>query len=212
MEIGWFMWSLKSSVLLALISVIFACSQRAEKSQKFQNPAYFNKIQTGDLICRKGNGFFSDYFRRYASKEQKYSHIGIILREQDSLYVYHAEASELSGVGFVKKEAIASFLQDIELFDFFRADISCEQKEKVMEYAHQNYLKKTVFDLSFNSCDDAELYCTELVAKALNKALKNDSIVPSLYANGKMLYGLDDIYANSWVTKIDTNLSDFFNE
>lgn len=71
------------------------------------------KIRNGDIIYRHGNGFFSDYFRKSSNREQLYSHGGIITIDNNNVYVIHSEASELTGIGGVRKESLNAFLKDI---------------------------------------------------------------------------------------------------
>lgn len=161
------------------------------------------KVENGFLICRLGNGYFSNYFRKYASKEQKYSHIGIISKEKDSIYVYHSEASEFTGVGFVKKERLNVFLKDIQIFDYYEFIFPDSTKTNILNAVKGYYEKKTPFDLNFNSFNDDKLYCTELIATSINNNVPDSmKIMPSLSLNGKKLYSLDDIYQNKNVRKV----------
>ncbi len=159
-------------------------------------------LRTGMLVCRLGNGFFSDYFKKYASKEKKYSHIGIISIENDTIFVYHSEASELTGVGKVKREPLNSFLYKIEVFDFFELNYSNTTITKILGITKGYYSDNIPFDLDFNSSNDDELYCTELVANSINKGLDYLLIKPSLELNGNKIFSLDDIYLNKNVKKV----------
>ncbi len=175
--------------------------QKENKEKKIE----FNikKIENGFLICRLGNGYFSNYFRKYASEEQKYSHIGIVSKENDSIYIYHSEASEFTGVGYVKKESLNLFLKEIQVFDFFKLSLSDSIKTNILNTVKDYYDRKTPFDLNFNSYNDNELYCTELIATSINNnVIDSIKIRPNLFLNGKKLYSLDDIYLNKIVKKI----------
>ncbi len=195
MESGWFTWSLKSSIFLILIS----CTP----TKKVEKQIHTKNITHGTLVCRLGRGFFSDYFRQYASKEQKYSHIGIVSKEKDSFFVYHAEASELTGVGFVKKESLITFLEGIKVYQFFHFDYNTRLIDSIVNKAKEYHHKKTPFDLDFNSFDDTELYCSELIATCINKTLKKPEIKPTIKYKNHKLYGLDDIYLNKHVKKMN---------
>jgi len=157
---------------------------------------------SGNLVCRLGNGYFSNYFKEYASSEKKFSHIGILSKENDTLYVYHSEASELTGIGFVKKELLNSFLEEIKTFEFYQLGFNDTINYRILEQVKSYYNLKTPFDMDFNSSDDTKLYCSELIAVSINKSLKDSIIKPTLILNKKRLYALDDIYLNENVTKI----------
>lgn len=200
MEIGLYIWNLKSKIyIFSLIILIVSCDKEINESTAEID---FKKIENGFLVCRLGNGYFSNYFKKYASKEQKYSHIGITSIENDIIYVYHSEASEFTGVGYVKKEKLNFFLKDIEVYDFFEFCYPDSIKTKILNSVKSYYNNKTPFDLDFNSFKDDKLYCTELIATSINKSFDSIEINPSLMLNNKKLYALDDIYLNKNVKKI----------
>jgi len=201
MVIGLYIWNLKNRLFVFVILVLFSSCNKSTKDNKieFDN----KKVENGFLICRLGNGYFSNYFRKYASKEQKYSHIGIISKENDSIYVYHSEASEFTGVGYVKKERLSFFLKEIQIFDFYEFNFPDSTKTNILNSIKGYYERNTPFDLNFNSFNDNELYCTELIATSINNNVSDSiKIIPSLLLNGKKLYSLDDIYQNKNVRKI----------
>lgn len=203
MAIGLFIWNLKNRLSVFAILVLFLGSDKPKNNIKKEIEFDIKKIENGFLICRLGNGYFSNYFRKYASKEQKYSHIGIISKENNSIYVYHSEASELTGVGYVKKEKLNLFLKEIQIFDFFKLNLPDSIKTNILNSVKGYYDKKTRFDLDFNSFNDNELYCTELIAVSINKNVSDSiKITPNLVLNRKNLYSLDDIYLNKNVRKI----------
>ena len=202
MEIGSSTWNLKSKTSWFVV-LMFVLGCKDQKRQRVpENETRNGKLEDGVIVCRLGNGFFSNYFREYASYEKEYSHLGIISNENDALYVYHCEASELTGIGFVKKEPLDSFLKGIRVFDFFEFNYPDSEKKRIMKEVEKYYRNRTPFDLEFDSFNDDRLYCTELIATSINKALDTIMISPSLVLNGIKLYSLDDIYQNKDVKKI----------
>lgn len=204
MEIGSFIWNLRNSLLFVFVFLFFGCSLD-RKSDNEEGQFLCENIENAFLVCRLGNGYFSKYFKKYASKEQKYSHIGIVSKEEGKLYVYHSEASELTGVGFVKKEPLQVFLKHVEVFDFYALDFSDSIKTKIIENAQAYYKKQTPFDLRFDSFDDKALYCSELIATSINTAKDTVVIEPNLVLNGKKLYALDDIYLHESVKRVEVH-------
>lgn len=202
METGLYIWKIKNKLLIIFISFLFLSCTNVNKNNTLETIPNQVKLTNGVLVCRLGNGFFSDYFRKYASKEKRFSHIGIISIENGEYFVYHTEASELTGVGFVKKESLISFLDGIKIYEFFEMKYSERTKSKILENVYNYYIHKTPFDLSFDSSNDSELYCTELIATSINNALNKEIILPTLILNGKKIFSLDDIYLNENVEKL----------
>lgn len=151
-------------------------------------------FENGDLLFRRGTGFFSPYFARFASKEQKFSHVGILFRDADSVYVYHIEANELTGVGSVRKEPLSVFLKDVKQFDVKNLNLSSENRKTVIRKADSLFQKQAPFDMDFDLNTHDSFYCTEFVAYILNTSLNDTVIVPSLKMNGKKFYSIDDLY------------------
>lgn len=209
MENGLFIWNLISKAYLLIFLIITFGCQKSVKEEITQIEINQNELKSGFLICRLGNGFFSKYFQKYASKEQKYSHIGILSKEGESFYVYHSEASELTGIGFVKKEELKYFLQDIKVFDFFEFSYPDSTINEVLDNVKKYYLNKTPFDVDFDSFNDNKLYCAELIAISVNNANDSIQIIPSLSLNGKRLFALDDIYLNENVKPVTLTNIDF---
>lgn len=187
--------------VLYFFSIAINCSSDYP-SKKIKSIHDFTFLKEGDLVCRLGNGYFSNYFREYASKEKRYSHIGIIGIENNILYVYHSEASELTGIGGVKKEKLEDFLDGIKVYSFFRVNLSEREKELVIAQASKYLDKHTKFDLDFISNNDNELYCTEFVASCINKGINKELIKPTLKLKSKLIFSLDDIYENKNVNSL----------
>ena len=186
-------------VLLSLILTFTSCSENKEFTPI---SADTNLFENGDIICRLGNGFFSNRFRDYADSEKTYSHVGIIEKANDSLFVIHAEANEFTGVGFVKREEIHSFLKEVKSWGLFRIDADFADIESFIFNAKDYYVKKTPFDMDFDLNKDDKVYCTELIALCFNKSFKDIDIQPNLFLKNKIYYSVSDIYKHPKVKPI----------
>lgn len=190
---------LKGLYLLFIVLSI-GCTSSKKVDDSLRLPATLNK---GDIVVRQGNGYFSSFFRKLGSHEKKYSHIGLIDKVGDSLFVIHIEASELTGQGEVLRESITAFLKDIDAYAFYANMLSASQQQAVVSQATAYYKAKVAFDLEFDSANDDKLYCSELVAMSINKALDSTVIRPTLQYKEVLFYGLDDIYNASIFQKIE---------
>ncbi|MHC5310086.1 YiiX/YebB-like N1pC/P60 family cysteine hydrolase [Myroides sp. LJL116] len=193
--------------LLCCISFLFLCCNNKEiKPLSKQNELACSSFEqanlnNGDIVFRLGTGYFSNFFRKYASQEKEFSHVGLVQRENDSLFVIHIEASEFTGVGYVKKETLTSFLSQSKSHRFYYNTLDSATKEKIVTQALTYYKAHVPFDLEFNSEDDSALYCSELIAHSINKGLDSIIIRPTLQLGDKLLYGLDDVYGGEFLVE-----------
>ena len=73
---------------------------------------------------------------------------------------------------------------------------------KIAKKADAYCERNAPFDLDFDTLNDSAVYCTELVALAINQAVDSAFIVPSMTVGQKVCYSLDDIYKARGMSKI----------
>lgn len=195
-------YRIKKIIFTFIFSIFIIKCNHTDISKKENSPVSPN-LENSDIVFRLGKGYFSNYFRKYASKDKIFSHIGIVSVENNNTFVYHSEASELTGVGGIKKELLTEFIKDSEKIAFFRTNLTPVEKEKIIQQVKLYHSKNITFDLSFDIDNNNEMYCTEFVAKSINNGLKKNIISPNLIIKDKYFYGLDDFYNNSLFTKIN---------
>jgi len=187
-------------IIFAFCLLVSGCTTCDKTNNRIAIPPV--DFRNGDIICRLGNGYFSKYFRNYSSKEKLYSHSGILEIASDTIFVIHIEASELTGIGFVKREDICSFLDGIKTWGIYRITDEDYIQSGITHHAKSYYHENIPFDLDFDLSDDTKLYCTELVACSVNKAFEDSIIKPTLTLKTKLFYGIDDIYNLPFVETI----------
>lgn len=190
-----------SKIGFLIFILLFGCSSHWNKKD-LEKQFSTKELETGMLICRLGNGFFSNQFRKMASAEKKFSHIGILSVENDSVFVYHSEANELTGIGSVKREEIHQFLNDIRTYGFYQFNYPDSVTSQIVNEVRRYYENRTPFDLEFDAGNDDKLYCTELIATSVNTILGKDEIQPKIQIQDKLIYGLDDIYLHENVKEV----------
>jgi hypothetical protein len=107
-----------------------------------------------------------------AARESRFSHVGIIIRQADSLSVIHIEPCR-DGDEMVKCE---------KLEDFFAYDkavsgaivrlenLTDEQRDRIQQAALSATLSHINFDHDYILSDTTRMYCTELTEWAYSKA------------------------------------------
>lgn len=130
-------------------------------------------FRDGDLIFRKGKGFFSGFFSSAGKGKTPYSHGGLIKIMGNGVFVIHTEASELTGIGSAKIEPIEVFLDNDNAFSgaLFRLKDNPEVYGKKAAKVAGAFLQAHIpFDTAFDLKTEDSLYCTELVWLAYKKA------------------------------------------
>lgn len=145
---------------------------------------------------------FSNLFR-LQSKEKIYSHAGIIyIDESNSFFVIHAEANELTGIGFTKAEPLQSFLDNSKEWGIYRLKKDSASRKQISTEALHYVERQAPFDMAFDLLTDSKVYCTELVALSINKALNNTLITPGKTLSDRLFYAIDDIYLHEEMERL----------
>lgn len=156
------------------------------------------QVQSGDVIFRLGSGIISDFFRQFASSQQRYSHSGIIIADENGCWVVHAEIDETKGINGVYKQPLADFVTDSKNFQIYHLHLPTSKQHALKDYLNRLLATPIPFDTKMNSQDSSQLYCTELVANCLNFLADepNEKVKPTLCPPMKkdyLIYSLDDI-------------------
>lgn len=122
-------------------------------------------LESGDIIMRKGTGYVSNVINEMFNSGFQLSHCGMVLRENDSLFVVHTVSSELSNVDGVQAEPLDKFVSEsvrnsivvvrYKASDSIRTELA--KAAKAYQYRHKE------FDHRFDLADTTEFYCTELI-------------------------------------------------
>ncbi len=128
------------------------------------------ELSDGDLVFRTGRDMISHLVLSQGDLP-RFSHVGIILRNQSELVVVHAVPQNGKSAGGVIVEPLDTFTAKDNAKDvgFYRAKkINDKARRIIREYSLQQVGKG--FDYRFLWNNDDELYCTELVLKAFTKS------------------------------------------
>lgn len=59
-------------------------------------------LRPGDVVLRRGDGVWTEIFIRKASREKRFSHIGIVTAVSNGVTIVHSEANDFTGIGSVQ--------------------------------------------------------------------------------------------------------------
>lgn len=195
---GKYLWVNNISIIFILILITTSCEKKSiDKTEEIDNNLSISSVifQNGDLIYRHGNSAISQFFRKTSEHEQIYSHGGIISITNDSVYVIHTEASEITRIGGAKKEPISSFLKGISQWGVYRIDTIQSIRDQIVFEAMEYVKEETPFDFDFNNTTDDKVYCTQLLSISINKAMGREVIqAKKSPLMNKKYYAVDDTY------------------
>jgi hypothetical protein len=137
-----------------------------------------NKIQGGEIIIRKGEGYLSNLIVDLLGENLNYSHAGIIIKDRTETYIIHSLSDDVSDIDGVQRCSIKEFLSDISdsALCIVQPLTDSLGLRKIQSITKQ-YLKQQVpFDHHFNMQTKNELHCSELVHDILLKALSKETL------------------------------------
>lgn len=158
-------------------------------------------LQNGDLVFRRGHGFWTRHFVNCSTREKRFSHVGVIHCLSNRFEIIHSEADDYSGVGSVKRSDWASFFKDSSEMCVFRYRGERAVRDRIAGEA-QNLLG-VPFDPFFDMGETNSLYCTEMVRIAVNKAVQKELIGHSAVF-GRKVIAIDDVYRADFDRIFDT--------
>lgn len=151
------------------------------------------ELRAGDLVCREGTAWYSPHIRQRMSREQIFSHVGILapVARGGALYVWHMELDDDLGHHGLVREPLEVFAQHGTRLGLYRPRLPIDEGRLVRDLDSLGRLRLG-FDDSFGDASPTTYYCTELVACLLAPHLPMP-ISPSYSLLGRQLYTLDDL-------------------
>lgn len=155
-------------------------------------------IQNGDIIFRNGIDEVSKAARSMNRMDTSFSHCGILYKENDSLFVYHAIGGIYNPGQRLKREVLDSFCnpKENDAIGIYRYDLNSEEDDRLNSIVKNYFRAGLKFDLFFNFKSDDVMYCSEFVFKSLNQS-KNGALTKYLRLD-TIPFGVttDDIFLN----------------
>lgn len=159
----------KSLVLLCITLSFIVWLSHATTAYSSQSPILsvdeLPLLLDGDIVVRKGRSLYSDMFSQLGKGSGRYSHIGVIYRENDQLQVIHTEGDDITGIGYARSDRLQHFTASevAERFAIYRiSGLTAPELSRVIEAGLEHVKSKTPFDLEFRLDNEAQ-YCSELI-------------------------------------------------
>lgn len=134
--------------------------------------AFINLLEPGDILLKQGKGRVSKMIIEYLKEDQPFSHCGIIYKntENDTPYIIHSVAKELSGRDGVQTISLQDFINDTRAGTLWvvRKKTDLKKRIELSEKANYYLQNKVTFDYDFDHLESNKIYCTELAYLCLN--------------------------------------------
>ncbi|HON88797.1 MAG TPA: YiiX/YebB-like N1pC/P60 family cysteine hydrolase [Spirochaetia bacterium] len=137
------------------------------------NQTELEALQDGDIILIQGILGSADIIMNICAETVPLSHVGIIVNKNNTIFVIHTVNNTLSGIDGMQMHEIHAFIERARPHSLIVVRPLWEtttQRAKALEYVQQKLERRVPFDNAFNFFDDSALYCTELLAHALDCA------------------------------------------
>lgn len=201
-------------LIFFLVFIAFACSDNGDNAS-ITKPAPLadsilkerwkvinivaDSIREGDLVLRCGNDFISESLSDFSQNEKLYSHSGIAIMENGTMYVYSNMAGDINPDEIMRRDMVDSFITPVHniAVGIYRYDISNIEIEKLKNIIHTHYENKLQFDMNFDLATDDKMYCAEMIAKAVEQATEKRII----FSKSLITPGLKEKYLKKLLDK-----------
>lgn len=161
--------------LILAFATIISCgttpSAPLPQHAKVINPP-IDSLRSADLAFRLGRTLQSEAIAAGADRASRYSHVGIIIRQADSLSVIHIEPCR-DGDDRVKCETLEDFFAYDKAMSgaIVRIENLTTEQRNIIQQATLSVASSHIgFDHDYLRSDTTRMYCTELAEWAYSKA------------------------------------------
>lgn len=198
--------------LLALIigyKFFFYLDNKEEKQQVTKNKSLvrlttsdIEKLQEGDIILRRGYGYFSDMIANHLNtKGFDVTHAGILIQKEKEWFVIHSLASDVSEIDGMQIQKLTDFLkysQPKKIMVCRYKNASENQRIQIAIEAQKLLDLKIPFDHKGNIEDASKMYCTEMIWYILENQLQLAQIPKEKEAREVFFYSMKCMYDLSY--------------
>jgi uncharacterized protein YycO len=156
----------KQNKVIGFCIVIFVLFFFISKNDKIaMNEIDKDKIEDFDIILSKGESVQSKLIGLLNLSTEDYSHIGIMIKENDKVFVLHStpDGTKKNGIRF---DDLQTFIDLSSVSDYIVLrfqDISSDFCQKLKKEFGRYKTIQAPFDFDFNNFENKKIYCSELV-------------------------------------------------
>lgn len=164
--------------VLALLVLLAAPPLQARDAP--QASPDLDSLQTGDIVLTGNDSAWAFLARRFAERDPRWSHVGILVRDDEGLGVVHMDGSPLGG--HIRLDSFARFTEDARYHRLLRPSLTAEQRRRLGAWLDGHLARNTAFDTRFRLDERPAMYCSELVWRGFERlgALPSGSELPTV--------------------------------
>ncbi len=174
------------------------------------------QLQEGDIILRRGYGFFSDLIANKLNDSIfDVTHSGILYLKGEQWRVIHTLSSDASDTDGMQEQALSEFLRHSmpEKIIVVRVKNSNkEQRKQIVTRAAYYLAKKVPFDRIGTFDEPSKMYCTELIWQILETDLRLISLPKNQKERESVFYSMTGTYDTTYFDIIINKYPDFQKE
>jgi hypothetical protein len=156
----------KRNKIIGFCLLLFLLFYFLSKKEKVDvNEIDKNKIEDFDLIISKGQSVQSKLIGLLKFSIEDYSHIGIMIKKNDSVFVLHStpDGTDADGIRYDNLQTFID-LSDVSDYTVLRyQNISSVFRQRLTVEFERLKNSQAPFDFDFNNFDHRKIYCSELV-------------------------------------------------
>jgi len=183
-----FKWILFITIIAnaAIIFRLVSISQNEEISQ-----VNLNTIQDGDIVFRESNSLIGAQFKMMSQHDKKFSHAGIIRKENGTAVVYHM-ANENGQSGLLKAN-LNDFINTkvCRSYEIVRYPLRANMRAQLLTKIDLLLTDQVHFDDEFLLTNQS-YYCSELIANLMNEF--SGLHIPYSQIGDYKYYAIDNLY------------------
>lgn len=139
----------------------------------------YSLLKPGDIIMRRGRGFFSDNIIRSLNDSAAVSHVALLNKKNDEWQVIHSISRLLSETNGIQTQALKDFHRHSRpgstIIVRYRSTDS--EIEKMIQKAENLLALQLPFDNSFNLENNSSIYCSELIYRILPEEFQTGALI-----------------------------------
>lgn len=155
-------------------------------------------LKDGYVVLRMGNSTQSRMLANINKQDQRYSHCGIVLIEDNYPFVYHSIGGEDNPDARLRRDSASHFFAAASnsALGIVKYDFMKNTTDTLRDIVHAMHQQQPRFDTHFDLSSTDKLYCTEFVRNVLITATTDTGYIPLSEAMGRKYVGTDNLYLN----------------